>query len=547
LNNAGLYIKDESPYTISEVYNNVFKNNKNTAIIINAANTCIDQNIFENNTSLTGPAILKGFGNGQSLYFRNNILYKNSGKNSNGIFIENTEPCSGRISNNIFWNNYTIRPYDIGFLDSTNVGYHITNNSFRGDETSISVSAKADTGIVNNLFETYPDFSDTLNSILRLKESSPLIDAGTDIKRIIPISREYTTDFTGFPRKYGNAVDIGAYEYHPIAPLAFSYITPDTLICGGASATIKAIPVQEYKDYLYKYNWYKDGALLLYDNQDRIYFNPFNFLHRGHYTVALSNSVDTLWSNPIIVGYEDPPSFIDGDLQKKDVCAGTGVELRAKTESLYAPVFNWYSSNNGQLPSTSDTCYIKPLEKNDTLHVTATNVCGSHSATIELIAIPLPAPSLGNDIYIDPADSILLDPKLRQMSYLWSTGEQGKQIYAHAGDTVWLKVTDWFSCTGSDTIIIFANPVTGVPSDDNNLSFLIYPNPAKDKLFLRVADNITLPYRISIVSQDGKPIYEKEISSWEEQMIDVAMFGKGIYFIRIQSDSASGTGKFVVL
>jgi hypothetical protein len=98
-----------------------------------------------------------------------------------------------------------------------------------------------------------------------------------------------------------------------------------------------------------------------------------------------------------------------------------------------------------------------------------------------------------------------------------------------------------------DTIIIFANPVTSVPSANNNISFLIYPNPAKDKLFLKVADNITLPYRISIVSQYGKSIYEKEVSSREEQVIDVAAFGKGIYLIRIQSAAASGTGKFVVL
>jgi hypothetical protein len=57
----------------------------------------------------------------------------------------------------------------------------------------------------------------------------------------------------------------------------------------------------------------------------------------------------------------------------------------------------------------------------------------------------------------------------------------------------------------------------------------------------------SLPYRISIFSQDGQLFSEKEISSRENQVIDIAMFGKGIYLIRIQSASASGTGKSVVL
>jgi hypothetical protein len=556
-NKTGL-ITGGGPFSFSHISNNIFDSNESTAItIVNLTFNYIDQNIFKFNTSHNGPSVLKGnFSRLAPPYvdfsdycfaFRNNTMFNNDGQNCIGIYNKDTSTISGIILNNIFWNKSTDINLDI---EVPNLGireFNITNNSFRGDETGMALPEDNNFRIADNLFNTYPDFSDTLNSVLTLKESSPLIDKGTDIKRSFIADEPYTTDFIENPRKIGDSVDIGAYEYYSKAPPEFSYITPDTFVCAGNSVSLKAFPKKVSEYDLFKFDWYRNGELVYSGLLDSLYFSSFNVRYAGHYTVALSNSMDTLWSNPIFVDYETFPFFIDGDLQKKDVCTVTGVELHARTESHYAPVFNWYDSHNGQLPSTSDTCYINPVEKNYTLHVTATNLCASRSATIELIVIPLPAPRLGNDIYIDPADSILLDPKLRQMSYLWSTGEQGKQIYAHAGDTVWLKVTDWFYCTGIDTIIIFANPVTSVPSANNNISFLIYPNPAKDKLFLKVADNITLPYRISIVSQYGKSIYEKEVSSREEQVIDVAAFGKGIYLIQIQSAAASGTGKFVVL
>jgi hypothetical protein len=305
------------------------------------------------------------------------------------------------------------------------------------------------------------------------------------------------------------------------------------------------LPIQEYREDLYNITGIR-MILLNYGFQDILYINPFSSLNRGSYYAALSNSVDTLWSIPIFVDYEKKPVTVDQPILQV-ACMGMGVEFQIKTGSIRPPVCEWYSNKNGQIPSTSDSYYLKSAVESDTLYVTATNLCGSASyGPIKLFVFPLPEPNLGNDTCIYPADSILLDGGPDYICYSWSTGEQGIQINAQASDTVWVMVTNWHSCLGSDTIIINSLVLLD-PSINKTLTFHLYPNPANRKLFVKIPDNTDLPCIIGIVSQDGKLISEKEIKNTEEQVIDVSTYRKGIYFIRINSASATGSGKFVVL
>ncbi len=54
-----------------------------------------------------------------------------------------------------------------------------------------------------------PLFADAKNRDFRLKEGSPMIDAGSDEAPYLP-----ATDFAGIPRTLGQSVDIGAYEFN---------------------------------------------------------------------------------------------------------------------------------------------------------------------------------------------------------------------------------------------------------------------------------------------------------------------------------------------
>ena len=559
-NKTGLIIGNwgrNSQYTYSFIWNNIFENNTSTAITVSTPLNYIDQNIFKFNISQTGSSVIKGDFKGIMpecsncpfvlFNFRNNTLYNNNGRNCIGIYNTDSIVFTGNILNNVFWDHYAETPFDLKIQNSEIREFNITNNSYRGDETSLELPENNNFRIADNLYEIYPEFYDTVNSVFTLRESSALIDAGTDTVFVYP-SRFVTKDHNEFSRKIGNAIDIGAFEFHRIAPLAFRYITPDTFVCRYDLATLKAFPEEAFSNELYTIRWYKNGVILPAHMQDECYLNLSNFLDiGGYYSVALSNSVDTLWSNPIHVDYDVSPAFIIDDFPEKEVCMGLGVKFQMKTKSRHTPVFEWLSIKNGQLPSKSDTLYLDSPVESDTLYVTATNMCDSvSSGPLILMVFPLPEPDLGKDTCIYTADSLLLDAGSGYISYSWNTGEQRQHIYAHAGDTVQVTVTDWHSCKGSDTIVINSHVIQDLPMN-RALTFNLYPNPATKKLFVKVPDNSELPCLFSIITSDGKLIFEKEIYNTEELVVDVSKYSKGTYYIRIHSASAAGSGKFVVM
>jgi hypothetical protein len=557
-NNAGLILVGLDPFNgyPIHVWNNVFVDNKSAAITLKSYASYIDQNLFINNTAQTGPPVLMGDfkkvavdkkNYSYNLTFRNNTLYNNLGKNCNGISFSDSATISGSAYNNIFWNINTKNPVDVVIANSASGKFTISNNSFSGNETSVVMPADTNFTAVNNLFLTDPVFSDPLNHLLTLRHCSPLIDRGLDITHGPPmVDFFFSADLNGFPRKTGNAVDIGAYEYHPVVPLAFSYVTPDTMACTDDSITLKVIPEGGYRDDFYTYQWYKNGNVFTEnDYQNIFYIDPAALSDGGTYQAAVSNGTDTLWSPPIHVSIPRLP-VIDEQPVSRQVCKGMNINIACWAPNSQQFQYAWYSKNNGPLPSTVPTCYINNVTENDTVYVTASNHCGSDtSEPILLIVSPVPEPALGVDTCINAADSLLLDAG-PAISYTWSTGGYEQKVYAYASDTLWVVATNAYSCSGSDTIIIFLSPVTGEPFASGNSAFLFYPNPTKDRLFLRLAGNTDLPCRISIFSQDGRLITETKIKNREEQVIDVSEFEKGIYFIRLQSADVSGIGKFIV-
>jgi len=101
-------------------------------------------------------------------------------------------------------------------------------------------------------------------------------------------------------------------------------------------------------------------------------------------------------------------------------------------------------------------------------------------------------------------------------------------------DTTVITVYDSISVT--DTLIIDA-VLTGIDPPHNINTLKIYPNPAKDHVFINTGEYpINDGYRIKIYSQLGatvfetsveQPLYEINLSTWE---------GKGMYFVQLIDD-----------
>ena len=98
-------------------------------------------------------------------------------------------------------------------------------------------------------------------------------------------------------------------------------------------------------------------------------------------------------------------------------------------------------------------------------------------------------------------------------------------------DTTYVTVTDSISVT--DTLIIDA-VLTGIDPPDNINTLKIYPNPARDHIFINTGDYTKMNgYQLKIIDQLGavvfetnveEPLYEVNLSTWS---------GIGLYYVQV--------------
>jgi gliding motility-associated-like protein len=75
---------------------------------------------------------------------------------------------------------------------------------------------------------------------------------------------------------------------------------------------------------------------------------------------------------------------------------------------------------------------------------------------------------LGKDTTVCPGESVVLKPVTSATNYLWSTGDKTQQIMVSKPGKYWLKM-DNGQCVGSDTIMVFNNPLPAVNLKDTLL------------------------------------------------------------------------------
>lgn len=90
--------------------------------------------------------------------------------------------------------------------------------------------------------------------------------------------------------------------------------------------------------------------------------------------------------------------------------------------------------------------------------------------------------------------------------------------------------------TSEEVVLLFnEGAITGINPPDNLYTLKVYPNPAKDVIFIHIDKNYSLiaDYTIKIINSQGQSIFESNIT---EQIfeVDVSTFGHtGLYIIQI--------------
>jgi len=156
----------------------------------------------------------------------------------------------------------------------------------------------------------------------------------------------------------------------------------------------------------------------------------------------------------------------------------------------------------------------------------------------------------------DISDSITLNAGSGYLLYQWQDGSNDSLFIANntsgtnGGEQIyWVEVVGASGCTGSDTISVWFLPLTEINENKPDISYEVYPNPAKDKISISLR-NFTGDVEIQILTIDGREEHKSNLkvnrhSNFKD--IDVSILPQGVYFIILYSPNGKtfGIKKFV--
>ena len=89
--------------------------------------------------------------------------------------------------------------------------------------------------------------------------------------------------------------------------------------------------------------------------------------------------------------------------------------------------------------------------------------------------------------------------------------------------------------------------VTSVEELNENSNVIVYPNPAKDELFILALDNASPLEQIELRSIDGKVVYSQHSPSSKQIKISTTSFSAGVYLLGLTNENGDRSFKRIVI
>ncbi len=198
------YKKGEWECEDTLVYNNLIINNAAGGIYFWEARNCAAYNNTIYNAE--GQYGISVFGNGDdgsgqrhpsvNVTIKNNIIITVGDRARGTLYVAGGSEVGFICDNNLYWREDEVQKFVYGATIKTDGRVTVDLADFRAHFGTDANSLWAD-----------PQFIDAVNNDFHLSPDSPVIDAGV-YELGVP-----SDDFDGNPRPYGDAIDIGAYEY----------------------------------------------------------------------------------------------------------------------------------------------------------------------------------------------------------------------------------------------------------------------------------------------------------------------------------------------
>lgn len=177
-----------------------------------------------------------------------------------------------------------------------------------------------------------------------------------------------------------------------------------------------------------------------------------------------------------------------------------------------------------------------------TVSLQANNTIGPGNIYTQTIVVN-PSPVI---VFSNPSPSICVGESIDlsvsgASAYTWQPGNQfGASVSFSPGSTQEYTVyaKDINGCKNSATVLLSVNECVGISETAlNRNKVTVYPNPAKDKLFVKCEAD--LETQVSITDLSGRLVFEQTYhfqKTRNELQITTSSFPKGVYLLRITDD-----------
>gem|GEM_PF-1165410 len=295
-------------------------------------------------------------------------------------------------------------------------------------------------------------------------------------------------------------------------------------------------------------------------NYDKIIGSAIISLH----TTGLSGCNLTVSDNLILTMIDVPDKALtpEGDIS---ICYNTLNSNYFTSGADNATIYLWdiYPPEAGSVQGDSTVANVTWNQNffgSAEIRVAGINNCGMGIFSDFLFLMKYPRTNV--NILVSP-DTIVCDYQLvtldattpNAISYLWLPGCQTQPvIYVDStGNVGGIKfekvlVSDIHDCQTSDSVKIYFVSCTGIAEKTNNKQFELYPNPAKNEIFIKSPDYYE-HLNCEIVDLTGKLLITAAINSDSNlvaKKIDLHNLNKGLYIVKISGNNIFLVKKLVI-
>lgn len=305
----------------------------------------------------------------------------------------------------------------------------------------------------------------------------------------------------------------------------------DTVFCVPATVKFR----DESKDFPASYQWFFEGGApssSTAKNPQVVYNTP------GTYNVKLvvqnAFGSDSIELNDYIVCSPFPTVGVSA--QKTTLCKGESTILTATGADTYSwtPVFAISSTTADEVTVNPPSSVVYKVKGTSSLGCSETQ---SVSITV------LPGPSVTT--ITRSGDTLFASNSNPTVSFQWLlnggpiNGATSKSYKPDVFGNYAVRVTDTFGCANNSIGYLFSGLGVG---DVNDSKINIYPNPAKDQLFVDGLEAGTAG--ITVTDVLGRSVLQQEIINLKA--VNVSALSPGVYLVLIRQGETTATRKIII-